>query len=156
MNKDLKNELKEIHSFLEKMDVQDVQFDHSDLPHGYFDSMEDQFFAKLNEKTNARNVSFFAKFHISYAIAAVVSFLFIGYFAFTILNKDTQKFNLSENEVHEYLQENYEELEEEELIAMLKETEIKKAIQDSLSSVSEEDIKAYLMEKEGEDLKNID
>lgn len=152
MNKDLKNELKEIHSFLEKIDIQDVKMNHSDVPEGYFDSMEDRFFANIQKETN---VSFFSRFHISYAVAAVVAFVFFGYFAFSILNKDTQKFNLSENEVHEYLQENYEELEEEELVAMIKETEIKKAINDSLNEVSEEEIKAYLMEKEGVDFKNV-
>jgi hypothetical protein len=152
MNKDLKNELKEIHSFLEEIDIQDVKMNHSDIPEGYFDSMEDRFFANIQKETN---VSFFSRFHISYAVAAVVAFVFFGYFAFSVLNKDTQKFNLSENEVHEYLQENYEELEEEELVAMFKETEIKKAINDSLNDVSEEEIKAYLMEKEGVDFKNV-
>jgi hypothetical protein len=152
MNKDLKNELKEIHSFLEKIDIQDVKMNHSDIPEGYFDSMEDRFFANIQKETN---VSFFSRFHISYAVAAVVAFVFFGYFAFSVLNKDTQKFNLSENEVHEYLQENYEELEEEELVAMIKETEIKKAINDSLNDISEEEIKAYLMEKEGVDFKNV-
>jgi hypothetical protein len=152
MNKDLKNELKEIHSFLEEIDIQDVKMNHSDIPEGYFDSMEDRFFANIQKETN---VSFFSRFHISYAVAAVVAFVFFGYFAFSVLNKDTQKFNLSENEVHEYLQENYEELEEEELVAMIKETEIKKAINDSLNDVSEEEIKAYLMEKEGVDFKNV-
>jgi hypothetical protein len=152
MNKDLKNELKEIHSFLEEIDIQDVKMNHSDIPEGYFDSMEDRFFANIQKETN---VSFFSRFHISYAVAAVVAFVFFGYFAFSVLNKDTQKFNLSENEVHEYLQENYEELEEEELVAMFKETEIKKAINDSLNDVSEEEIKAYLTEKEGVDFKNV-
>jgi hypothetical protein len=152
MNKDLKNELKEIHSFLEEIDIQDVKMNHSDIPEGYFDSMEDRFFANIQKETN---VSFFSRFHISYAVAAVVAFVFFGYFAFSVLNKDTQKFNLSENEVHEYLQENYEELEEEELVAMIKETEIKKAINDSLNDISEEEIKAYLMEKEGVDFKNV-
>jgi hypothetical protein len=152
MNKDLKNELKEIHSFLEEIDIQDVKMNHSDIPEGYFDSMEDRFFANIQKETN---VSFFSRFHISYAVAAVVAFVFFGYFAFSVLNKDTQKFNLSENEVHEYLQENYEELEEEELVAMFKETEIKKAINDSLNDISEEEIKAYLMEKEGVDFKNV-
>jgi hypothetical protein len=155
MNKDLKNELKEIHSFLEKIDIQDVEMKQSDIPEGYFDTIEDRFFANLHKETHVKRVSIFSRFHISYAIASVVTFAFIGYFAYSILNKDTQKFNLSENEVHEYLQENYEELEEEELVAMIKETEIKKAINDSLNEVSEEEIKAYLMEKEGVDFKNV-
>jgi hypothetical protein len=155
MNKDLKNELKEIHSFLEEIDIQDVKMNHSGIPEGYFDTIEDRFFANLYKETKVERVSVFSRFHISYAVAAVVAFVFFGYFAFSVLNKDTQKFNLSENEVHEYLQENYEELEEEELVAMIKETEIKKAINDSLNDISEEEIKAYLMEKEGVDFKNV-
>jgi hypothetical protein len=156
MNKDLKIELKEIHSFLDKIDIQKNNVNYKDVPEGYFDSMEDSFFANLQKESNAKHISIFTKFHLSYAIASIVTFAFIGYFAYSILNKDTQKFNLSENEVHEYLQENYEEIEEEELLAMIKDTEIKKAINDSLNNVSENDIKSYLIEKEGVDLINIE
>lgn len=143
MNQDVKNELTELESILFTIDKLDTNST-EDIPSGYFESMEDRFFAKLNSDTTpkAASISIFENKRIAYNLAAVLAFAILGLGLFSIL-KPQSKNQLSQNEVIHFLEE---------------EGEITTPLSDSnstLDKLSDEEIKKFLSEIEGMDVTNI-
>lgn len=146
MNTELKNELLNRKSILGSIDKQYIINEH-EVPNGYFDQMEDKFFASLKKEVDipreTKTISFWERTRVSYSIAAVSIFAIVGFGLFSLLRKDSIN-SLSQNEVVSYLED------EDELS-----TEIPSSSNININELTNEEIKKYLMENEGIDLNNM-
>jgi hypothetical protein len=151
MREEIKNELIEQQSILSQID-KSYFAPTSEVPNGYFEGMEDAFFAKLraNDQPKAsQSISLWQKSKVSYSIAAVSIFAIIGFAMFNLFRTDNMN-SLSQNEVESYL------VEEEELTAVSDtNTKISTPSTVKLNELTNEEITNYLLENEDIDIQNI-
>lgn len=158
MNEHLHTELTDINSFLKDLPKLDVRT--QGVPEGYFDSMESNFFNSINPtqqpKSSTPSKNIFSKFNVPMSLAAAVVFAVVGLFVFKQFYAPQDNIQLSDNDIYNYLNENYEEVapkvEPKEPLASAK----KQVIDQTLDSISDEEIKAYLLEEEELGSYNVD
>lgn len=138
----------------------DIELPTNEVPQGYFDNMEDRFFEnlKLNEVSSNISVpkaSFWSRFSLNQSIAAVVSLFIVGFMVFNIINPQDAGFQLSDNDIELYL-------EEQEVTSVGSPTanfeiseDTKQKISDSLDNISDSEIIKYINEIEEVELNNL-
>jgi hypothetical protein len=148
MNIEIKNELIERQSTLSQLDKQYFA-PTTDIPAGYFEGMEDAFFAKMREENAPKastSINMWDKTRVNYAIAAVSVFAIVGVALFSIVRTDKVS-SLSQNEVVNYLQE------EDELTENMPPIKVDETVK--IEELTNEEIKNYLLENEDIDITNI-
>lgn len=148
MNVELIKELEERQSILSQLDKQYIA-PTNEVPSGYFEGMEDAFFARLREDNApqaSKSINIWEKSKLSYSIAAVSIFAIVGLSIFSLLRNDNMN-TLSQNEVESYL------VEEDEMII---DSTVKISSPDmKLNDLTNEEITKYLIENEDIDLTQI-
>lgn len=159
MQDNIHNELNQLNSFLK--DIPKTSFTSKDIPAGYFDTMESRFFENLKsvpKETSQKSI--FSNFNRPRAVAAVVALMAISFFIFKNYISNNYNFQLSDNEIYSYLNENYEELDTNSIdnkhsYASVINKESFSIINDKFENISNDDIKKYLIEEEGLELNTI-
>lgn len=137
-----------------------VELNKNEVPNGYFDEMEDRFFEnlKLNEVTlEATNpkASFWSRFSINQSIAAVVSLFIVGFMVFNIINPQNAGFQLSDNDIEMYLEEQEVTTIGNPIANFEISEDTKQKISDSLDKISDTEIIKYINEIEEVELNNL-
>lgn len=149
MRNEVLKELKEQHSFLEKMPKKFVG-DGSMIPEGYFEKMEDRFFHKLHEnQPKASSISIWDRYKFSARIAAVSALALLGFGIFRIVQSSSDM-KLSQNELQTYFA-SEEELEDLKLC----DAACSQSHKHILDKISNEEIKSYFLETEDIDISKI-
>jgi hypothetical protein len=137
-----------------------VELPTNEVPEGYFEDMEDRFFENLRsteisiEPTKPK-ASFWSRFSINQSIAAVVSLAIVGFMVFNIINPQNAGFQLSDNDIETYLEEQEVTIIGNPLANFEIKEDAKQKISDSLDKISETDIIQYIKEIEEVELNNL-
>lgn len=137
-----------------------VELPKNEVPEGYFDKMEDRFFEnlKLNEVTlevTNPKASFWSRFSINQSIAAAVSLAIVGFMVFNIINPQNAGFQLSNNDIETYLEEQEATVIGNPIANFEISEHTKQKISDSLDKISETEIIKYINEIEEVELNNL-